>query len=110
MGHAIQYRVAERGLTDDIVPGSHGELAGDQDGAAAVTILDNFHQIAPLAGGEAVGSPIVKYEEIDLDQHTEEPREASVAMGEIELGEQTRHAGVVNGVAVAAGLLGESAR
>jgi hypothetical protein len=35
------------------------------------------------------------------------PREAAVEMGEIEIGEQARHAGVVNSVAVAAGFLGQ---
>ena len=74
-----------------------------------MAILDDFHEIAPLAGGEAVGSPIVEYEEIDLDQHAEQSREATIAMSEIEIGEQPWHAGVVDGVAIAAGLLRECA-
>ena len=69
---AIQYRIAESGLADNLMPGCYGELAGDEDGAAAMAILDDFHEIAPLAGGEAVGSPIVEHEEIDLDQHPEQ--------------------------------------
>ena len=109
MNDAIQDRVAERGLADDVMPGWHGELAGDQDGAAAVAILDDFHGVAALAGGEAIGSPIVEDEEIDLDQHAEQAREAAVAVGEIEIGEQARHAGVVDGVAVAARLLRQRA-
>ena len=32
-----------------------------------MAILDNLHQIAALAGREAIGSPIVEHEEIDLD-------------------------------------------
>ena len=74
------------------MPARYGELAGDEDGAAAVAILDDFHEIAPLAGREAVGSPIVEDQEIDLDQHPKQPREAAVAVGEIEFGEQARHA------------------
>jgi hypothetical protein len=31
-------------------------LAGDQHGATAMAILDNLHQIAALAGREAIGS------------------------------------------------------
>ena len=107
--NAIQYGVAERGLANNLVPSRHGELAGDEDGAAAVTVLDDLHEIAPLSSGEAVGSPIVQDKEIDLDQHPEQPREAAVAVGEIEIGEQAWHAGVVNGVAIAAGLLRERA-
>ena len=59
-----------------------------------MAILDDFHEIAALAGGEAIGSPIVEDEEIDLDQHAEQAREAAVAVGEIKIGEQARHAGV----------------
>ena len=32
-------------------------------------------------------------EEIDPDQYPEQPREATVTVGEIEIGEQARHAG-----------------
>jgi hypothetical protein len=30
------------------MPGWHRELAGDQDGAAAMAIFDDFHEIAPF--------------------------------------------------------------
>ena len=42
--------IAESWLTDDLVPSGHGELAGDQRGGAAMAILDDLHEIAPLAG------------------------------------------------------------
>ena len=90
------------GLADNLMPGCRGELAGDQDRASPIAILDDLHEIAPLAGGEAVRSPIIEYEKIDLDPHAEQPREAAVAVGEIEIDEQARHARVVHGVAVAA--------
>ena len=53
-----------------------------------MAIFDDLHEIAPLAGREAIGSPVVEHEEIDLDQHPEQPREAAVTVGEIEIGEQ----------------------
>jgi len=74
-----------------------------------MAILDDLHEIAPLAGREAVGSPIVEDQKIDPDQHPEQPGEAAVAVSEIELGEQTRHARVVDGVAVPTSLLGQRA-
>jgi hypothetical protein len=71
---AVQDGVAESGLANDLMPGGKGELAGDQQGAAAVTILDEL--IAPLAGGEAIRSPVVEDEEINPDQHAEQSRES----------------------------------
>ena len=109
MDDAIQDGVAKSGLANNLVPGGKGELAGDEQGAAAMTILDDLHQIAALAGGEAIRSPIVEDEEIDPDQHPEQPRKAAVAVGEIEISEQARHARVVNRVAVAASLLRQGA-
>lgn len=105
--NTIQYRIAESGLADNLMPSCHGELAGDQEGATAMAILDDLHEIAPLAGGEAIRSPVIEHEEIDLDQHAEQPREAAVAVGEIEIGEQAWHAGVVNRIAIATSLLRE---
>ena len=86
-----------------------GELAGDQRRAAAIAVLDDLHQIAPLVGGEPVRAPVVEDQQIGLDQRAEQPREAAVAVGQFQIGEQPRHAGVVHGVAVAAGLLRERA-
>ena len=57
-----------------------------------MAIFDDFQQIAPLAGGEAIGAPIVEDEEIDPDQRPEQPREPAVAVREFEIGEQARHA------------------
>jgi hypothetical protein len=39
------------------MPGGRRELAGDQDGPTAIAILDDLHEIAPLASGEAIRSP-----------------------------------------------------
>src|SRR5258707_13252365 len=55
-----QLAVRERRLADDIVPLVAGKLAGDKRGAVAVAVLDDFHQIAPLVGGEPVRSPVVE--------------------------------------------------
>jgi hypothetical protein len=65
----VQYCVSERGLADNLMPGGR-ELAGDQEGAAAIAILDDLHEIASLAGGEAVRSRIIEHEKIDLDPLT----------------------------------------
>ena len=72
-------------------------------------ILDDLHEVATLVGREPIGTPVIEEEKIDLDQHSEQAREPTVTVGEIEIGEQTRHAGVVDCVTVAAGLLRQGA-
>ncbi|KRR16166.1 hypothetical protein CQ13_37150 [Bradyrhizobium retamae] len=48
--NTIQHGVADGGLANNLVPSCHRELAGDEDGAAAMTVLDDLHEIAPLTG------------------------------------------------------------
>ena len=48
MGNAIHDGVSDRGIADILVPAVHGDLAGDDGGAALVTILGEFEEIAPL--------------------------------------------------------------
>ena len=50
VGDAVQDRVTERGVPDNFMPKTHGNLAGDQQGAAAVAILDDFQKVAPVLG------------------------------------------------------------
>ena len=51
----IEYGVGEGRLADDIVPCIDGQLAGEQDRAVAVAILDDLHEVASLPAGEPVG-------------------------------------------------------
>ena len=52
-------------------PSCNRELAGDENGTAAMTVLDNLHEIAPLTDGEAVRPPIVEHNQINLDEPAE---------------------------------------
>ena len=109
MNDAIEDGVGESGLTDDLVPRVGRQLAGDECRALAVTILNDFHQIVPLTGGEPIRTPVDEDLEIGLDQGAEQAREAAIVVGKLEVGEQPRHAGVVHGVTVAARLVGQRA-
>ena len=107
--NAIEDGVGEGRFADDVVPLVGRQLTGDERRSVAVAVLGDLHQIAPLIGRETIRAPVVEYQEIGLDQNTEQTREAAVAMGELEIGKQTRHAGVVDGVAVTAGFLRQRA-
>ena len=57
---AIEDGVGEGWLADDLVPRLHRELTGDQRRAGAVAVLNDLHQVAPLAGSEPVRAPVVE--------------------------------------------------
>lgn len=46
---AIEDRVRECGVTDDIVPVVEGELAGDQRRPATIAVFEDFEEVAPFA-------------------------------------------------------------
>ena len=50
--------------------------------------IRRLHQIASLVGGEPIRSPVVEDQQVGLDQRTEQACEATVTMGEFEIGEQ----------------------
>ena len=56
---AVQDGVAEGRIPDDAVPGGHGDLAGDQQGAPIVAVVDDFQQIAPLIRVQRLWAPVV---------------------------------------------------
>jgi hypothetical protein len=70
-----------------VVPFISGKLAGDEHRAVAMAVLDDLHQIASLAGGEPVRSPVVEDQQIGFDQRTKQAREATVTVGEFQIGE-----------------------
>ena len=110
MDDAIEDGVSEGGLANHLMPRLHGELTGNQRRAGPVAVLDDLHQVAPLAGGEPLRAPVVEDQQIGLGEYAEEAREAAIAVRQLEVGEEPWHARVVDCVSVAAGLLRERAR
>ena len=54
---AVEDGVGQSWVADQVVPAVHGDLAGDQRGAAAVAILDDLQQVVALLGGRAARAP-----------------------------------------------------
>src|ERR1700733_3179124 len=97
MNDAVEDGVSERGYPDQIVPAVDGNLAGDDERAFVVAILDDFQQIARLIGRERFGSPVVQDEQLDARQGPQEPGVARIPMGDGQIGEEPGHAGVEDG-------------
>ena len=88
MDDAIEDGVGESRIADDVVPGIDRQLGGDERRAAAIPVVDDLHQVAPLMGRETIGAPVVEDQEIGLDQGAEQHGEATIAVRELEIGEQ----------------------
>src|SRR5262245_5206438 len=51
--------VGQRGLADEGVPLSDGELAGQDGGAGAVPVVQQFEEVPAILRGEGVEPPII---------------------------------------------------
>ncbi len=58
MNDVVEYHIAQGWVPDNFVPASAGKLAGDQQRSLGVAIIDDLEQVAPLFGGQGLGSPI----------------------------------------------------
>ena len=105
MNKPVQDGVSEGGFVDDVMPGLDGKLAGNDGGAGAVAVLDDFHEIPALSGGQAVGSPVVEDQHVGPDELAEQPGKAAVAMGQLKVAEEARQPVVEDALSVPAGTL-----
>src|SRR5471032_173688 len=80
MHEAVEDRVGEGRIADDLMPGIDRQLAGDQRRAGAITVLDDLHEVAPLVGREPVWAPVIEDQQIGLGKRAEQTREAAVSV------------------------------
>ena len=66
--NAVEDGVGEGGLGDQIVLAVDRDLDGDQSGAAAVAVFDDFLHVAALLGTERFEAPIIEDQELDADR------------------------------------------
>ena len=59
MDDTIEDRIGQSGIAHELVPSVDGELAGDDQRAGIVAILDDLQQIALLLGQQRFRPPIV---------------------------------------------------
>ena len=104
---AVQYRITEGGIGNDVVPLRHGDLACDQERPFVVAVVDDLKQITTLVGGERFGSPVVEDEEIDTLKRGDQARQTAFAARLGEIGEQAGCSLVEDGEAVAASFVAE---
>ena len=109
MNDAVENGVGQGGNADQVVPAVHGNLAGDDDRALVVAILNDFEQVARLVGVERLRPPVVEDEQLDPGERAQEPSVTGRAMRDGEIGEEAGNAGVEDGDVLPAGLVSEGA-
>ena len=109
MHEAVEDSVGEGRIADDLVPSVDRQLAGDQRRAGAITVLDDFHEVAPLVGREPIWAPVIEDQQIGLGERAEQAREAAVSVRQFEIGKEARHASVMHRIAITAGFLRQCA-
>ena len=62
---AVEDGVGIGGIADEVVPLIDGDLAGDERGAAAVALFEDFEEIVAGAGIERLKAPVVEDKKLD---------------------------------------------
>ena len=106
---AIEDRIGKRRIANDVMPAIDRRLAGENNRARIVTILDDFEQIARLLGRERLRSPVIEDEEFDPADAAQQFGVAAVTARERERGEQPWNAMVEHGEVFFAGDVPQSA-
>ena len=78
MENAIEDRIAKGRIGNYLMPAIHGNLAGDQQRAAIVAVVDDLEQIATLLGIERLRPPIRSCPECDASDRPARRRPARV--------------------------------
>jgi hypothetical protein len=107
---AVENRVGECRDSNHIVPAVDRNLAGDDERAFVVTVLDDFEEITGLFRREGFRPPIVEYQQFDASDGAQEPGVTRIAMCDRQIGEEPGDAGVENGHVFSASLVPERAR
>jgi hypothetical protein len=94
-------------LADQVVPAVDRDLAGDQRGAAAVALFDDFQHVVALLRPKRLEAPIVEDQQLDATERAHQTRVAAVAAGEREIAKHPRDALIEHRSVVAAGFVAE---
>ena len=109
MNEAIQDRIAESGVTDDVVPKVDGGLACDDGRVPTMAVIKDLQEVAPFGRIEDRQTPIVEDEELNAADGFEQAAIATVTASEGERLEQARDAVILDRMIVAASLVAEGA-
>ena len=109
VNEAVQDGVGVSWVSNDVVPGCHGKLGGDDRRSAPIALFEDFQEIVAGAGVERFEAEVVENQEIGATKGFEQARMAPVAAREGQFLTELRPAMINDGAIVAAGLLANGA-
>ena len=62
----VEDRVGKRGIADVVVPEFERKLAGDESGASADAVVEQFEQVVAFAWAEGRNGEVIDRDEIDF--------------------------------------------
>ena len=109
MDEAVEDRIRQRRIADGLMPMLDRELAGDDGGAAAMAVFEDFQQIAALRWSEDSQAPVIEDQHIQFGDCLEHAGVTSVTSGQSEGLEEARDAVIDNAAPVTAGFVTKGA-
>src|SRR3954468_5462804 len=97
---AVQDRVTERWIRNDVVPAGHRHLAGDQQRTLPFTVVNDLQQVPALLGVQRFGPPAVAEEKAGALEVLHQARQPPFPPSGGEVGEQTWPPPVEDGEAI----------
>lgn len=104
---AIENRISQRGITDRLVPMLDRKLAGDNSGAAAVAVFEQFEHVMSAGIIKLRQPPIIKNDEIGFGQSRHDFGIAPIALGRGHLLQESGQTGIEHAIAFTAGFLAQ---
>src|SRR3954468_7556653 len=94
---AVQDRVTERWIRNDVVPVGHRHLAGDQQRTLPFTVVNDLQQVPALLGVQRFGTPVVDDEQAGALEVLHQARQPPFTPSGGEGGENTWRPGAEEG-------------
>jgi hypothetical protein len=104
---AIQQGIGNGWFLQVFMPVLDWELTGQQNGAAAVAIFDNFQEIVPFGGREGFEREVIQDQQVDFRQRRQTPGQAPVASCDAQCLKQACGAFVAHRKSLAARLMAQ---
>ena len=107
---AVQDRISQSWIPDDLVPATYGNLAGDQQRPFPFPVVDDLQQVPSLLGVQRLRPPVVDDQQAGALQAPHQARQPPFTARGGEVGEQARRPTVEDGESITAGFMAQCAR